>query len=221
MSLFDAGFFDLITHCSNPESIRNMASQSKHCGFSGIGILNPSIDVSKIAIPEDFSIFSIVEINCKGSVLRDEIKRHKEKKDILVVKGKDEDFDRCAVETEGLDILVQPARMNNIMAKIAADNSVAIGFNIGSIIRNRGDARARDLSIMRTNLRHTRKYGTRIILTSDSYCQYDIRTPREIAALSSIFGMTQNEAVIAMSAAPLDILKRKRPDYIQEGVEII
>jgi RNase P/RNase MRP subunit p30 len=42
-----------------------------------------------------------------------------------------------------------------------------------------------------------------------------------MAALASLFGMTEEEAVGAMSAAPLDILRRKSPDYIQEGIEII
>ncbi|MCE8427271.1 MAG: hypothetical protein J5U19_02615 [Candidatus Methanoperedens sp.] len=221
MSLFDARFFDLITHCSNPDSIKKMAFQAKQSGYSGIGILNPSSDISKIDIPDDFSLFSSIEMACKPSAFRDEIRKNKGKKNILIVKGKDEDLDRIAVETEGLDILMQPARINNIMAKIAADNSVAIGFNIGSIIRNRGDSRARDLTIMRTNLMHARKYGTQIILTSDSHSPYDIRAPGEIVALSAIFGMTPKEAVIAMSAMPLDIMKKKNFDYLQEGIEIL
>jgi len=33
--------------------------------------------------------------------------------------------------------------------------------------------------------------------------------------------MTEHEAVDAMSATPLNILRRKSPDYIQEGIEII
>jgi len=74
---------------------------------------------------------------------------------------------------------------------------------------------------MRSNLKHARKYGLRMILTGDYYSIYDLRSPREIVAIGALFGMTAKEAVDAMSGGCLEILGRKSPHYIQEGIGLI
>lgn len=216
MSLFDSKFYDFNTHPSD-SSITELAFEAKRLGYSGIAVINSTIPDTE-ALPETFSIYRCVEL--PGRKIREEIKKHKGT-DILTVTGGDESLNRAAVETEGFDILMQPAQFNNVLAKAASDNSIALGFNLGSLIHLRGDARMRELMLMRKNLRHARKYRLSMILTSSASSIYDLRSPREMAALGGLFGMTEEEAVDAMSAAPLTILRRKFPEYIQEGVEIL
>lgn len=216
MSLFDSKFYDFNIH-PDGSSITELAFEAKKLGYSGIAVINSTIP-DKEALPENFSIYRYVEIS--GRRIREEIKKHKGS-DILTVTGGDESLNRAAVETEGLDILMQPAQFNNVLAKAASDNSIALGFNLGTLIHLRGDARVRELSIMRANLKHARKYNLPMLLTGNAHSIYDLRAPREMAALAGIFGMTAKEAVEAMSAAPLEILRRKSPEYVQEGVEIL
>jgi len=218
MSLFNASFYDFNIHPSG-SSLTELAFEAKRLGYSGIAVTNSTIP-EKEALPENFSIYRCIDFSARPSRLREEIKKHKGT-DILSVTGGDESLNRAAVETEGLDILMQPAQFNNVLAKAAADSSVAIGFNLGSLIRLRGEARVNELIKMRKNLKHARKYHLSMVLTSDARSIYDLRSPRDMAALSGLFGMTKEEAVDAMSAAPLGILRRKKPDYIQAGVEII
>ncbi len=222
MSLFDARFYDFYVHPvpDSQDSLARLAFGAKRYGYSGIALVNSKMNGLENA-PPNFSIYHAIEISCKPSRLRDEIKRYKEGKDILIVRGGDEEFNRAAVETPGLDILLQPAKFNHVLAKTAFDNSVAIGFNLGSIIHMRGEARIRELRIMKANLKYARKYGIATIITASPYSQYDFRSPREMAALASLFGMTAKEAVCAMSASLLDILRRKTPEYVQEGIEVI
>ncbi len=222
MSLFNTCFYDLFVHSSESQDALIFASAAKRYGYSGIAVLNqkPAVpDMNKM--PEDFSIYSAVEVFGKASKLRDEIKKYKDCSDIVIARGRDEELARAAVESERLDMLFQPVKFNNVLAKIASDNSIALGFNIGSIIRLRGEARVRELRIMRTNLMYARKYGLPMVLTSEPYSPYDLRSPREMAALAGLFGMTAREAVDAMSAAPLELLRRKSPGYVREGIEII
>ncbi|NJD76058.1 MAG: hypothetical protein FIB08_03035 [Candidatus Methanoperedens sp.] len=225
MALFDGKFYDFYTHPAPGNGVALMAAVAKKYGYSGIAVTNPTAndqDIVDIADKTgDFSIFQVFEIPAKRAKLRDEIKKHKEDAGILIVKGADEYLTREAVETEGLDILLQPQKFNNVLAKIASDNSVTLGFNIGSIIHTRGEARVRELVLMRANLKHARKYGIQMILTCDSHSHYDIRSPREMAALSGLIGMTEKEAFDAMSTTPLGILRKKSPDYVQEGIEIL
>lgn len=221
MPLFDASFYELNIHAipDDNQTISRFAFEAKRYGYSGIAIINSKVTYQ--GKPDDFSIYSGIEIQCRPPKLRDEIKRHRDETDILIVRGGDEALNRAAVDTEGLDVLLQPVQFNHVLARIAVDNSITIGFNIGSIIRMRGEPRVRELIIMRTNLKYARKYSLPVILTSDARSPYDLRSPREMAALASLFGMTMKEAVDAMSVTPSWILKRKCRDYIREGIEII
>ena len=197
-----------------------MAKEGKRYGYSGIAVIGHDTN-EKTIFSEDFSIYRGVEIQAKPSRIREEIRKYRESDHILIVEGGEEDINRAAVETEGLDILLHPLEFNNVLAKAASDNSVSIGFNVGLLIGLRGEARVRELKTMRINLKHARKYKLQLILTSDAHSIYDLRAPREMVAISSFFGMTEKEAVDAMSTTPLNILRRKSPNYIQEGIEII
>jgi ribonuclease P/MRP protein subunit RPP1 len=197
-----------------------MAAEAKRYGYSGIVVTNSKIN-EEILLPDDFSIYKGIEIQAKPSRIREEIKKLKNSNIISIVRGGEEEINRAAVESAGLDILLQPLEFNNVLAKAASDNSIAIGFNLGLLIKLRGDARIRELNYMRTIIKHARKYKLEMILTGDPGSVYDLRSPREMTALSSLFGMTQSEAIDAMSVIPIGILRRKSPNYIQEGIEIL
>ncbi|NJD52694.1 MAG: ribonuclease P protein component 3 [Candidatus Methanoperedens sp.] len=216
MSQFDSKFYDFFTHPDSPEP---MVTLAKKYGYSGIVVTN--LKVNDIILPDDFSIYKGVEIRTKSSRIREEIKKYRDSNIISIVRGGEEDINRASLESDGLDILLQPSEFNNVLAKAASDNSIAIGFNLGLLIRQRGDARIKELKNMRIILKHARKYKLKMILTSDSGSIYDLRSPREMVAISSLFGMTPSEAIDAMSATPESILRRKSPDYIKEGIEII
>lgn len=224
MSLFNGKFYDLNVHPipEGADSITRFAYAAKKYGYSGIAIIDTPVTENDMKNkPENFSIYSGIQIKERPSKLRDKIRNHKDKTDVLIVTGEDEEINRAAVESEGLDILLQPVRFNHVLAKIASDNSVTLGFDIGSIVRYQGDERVRELSIMRKNLKFARKYDLSMVLTNNPYSCYDIRSPREMASMAGLFGMTIEEAVNAMSGAPLSIIRRKSRDYIQEGIEII
>ncbi|VVB90608.1 Ribonuclease P protein component 3 [uncultured archaeon] len=223
MSLFNAKFYEIMVHLPDDKnSLSGFASAAKDFGYSGMAVIDLKrnrFDLNNM--PDDFSLYNAVEISGKPSKIRDEIKKYKDIPDILIVEGVNEEIARAAVESERLDIMMQPVKFNNVLGQIASDNSVAIGFNAGSIIRMRGEAREKELRIMRTNLMYARKYGLRMVMTCQPSSPFDLRAPREMAALGSLFGMSPKEATDAMSKFPLEILHRKSPEYIQEGIEIV
>lgn len=135
MSLFDAKFYDFNIHPDPSHSITQLALEAKRYGYSGIAIINSGVTSNEV-LPPNFSIYIGVEITGRPSRIREEIKKHKT--GILTVLGGNEELNRAAVETEGLDILLQPEEFNNVLAKAAGDNSIAIGFNLGSLTHRRG-----------------------------------------------------------------------------------
>ncbi len=223
MSLFNAKFFDLMVHLPDYKgSLAQFVSAADEFGYSGIAALDLKNNGTYMDhLPSGFSLYNAVEVSGKPSRLRDEIKKYKDTFDILITRGRDEEVVRAALETQRLDILLQPVKFNNVLGKLASDNSIALGFNIGSIIHTRGDDRIMELRTMRTNLKYARKYELQMVLTCEPYSPYDFRSPREVAALGGLFGMSPKEAVDAMTAVPLDIIRKKSEGYIQEGIEII
>jgi ribonuclease P/MRP protein subunit RPP1 len=222
MSQFDTCFYDLYVRPANSDSVSKLAFEAKRFGYSGIAVISPDInEPGTVNKPEKFSVYPGIEISCRPSKLREEIRKYKEKAAVIIARGKDEEFTRAAIGTDGLDIILQPEKFNHVLAKMAGDNAIALGFNVGSIIRKRGEGRIRELKTMRTNLKHARKYGLHVVLTGECSSPCDLRSPREMAALAGLFGMEKKEAILAMSASPLAILKRKSPEYVQEGIEIL
>jgi len=223
MSMFNAKFYDFMVHLPDErDSIDCLVSAAKEFGYSGIAALNLKKNRNDInQLPDDFSIYNAIEVSGKPSKIRDEIRKYKDTGDILLACGRDEEVTRDAVETERLDIILQPVKFNNVLGKIASDNSIALGFNIGSIIHTRGEERVLELRIMRTNLMYARKYDLQMVLTCEPCSMYDFRSPREVTALGGLFGMSPKEAVDAMSAVPLEIIRKKSTGYVREGVEII
>jgi len=103
--------------------------------------------------------------------------------------------------------------------RYAAENGVAIDFNLNAIIQSKRSDRARILWKMRENLKLVRKYKALMLLTSNARSVYDLRAPREMIALASLIGMGKEEAVHALSDIPTGILEKKWKK--EKKVEII
>ena len=222
-------FYDFNVH-SQPESnttISQLCEVAKRYGYCGLAITNHSdkFTMDKNHFSCDFEVIKGVEIVSNPSDLKEKVRKLRPKVTILSVHGGNERINRMAVEDKRIDILCHPeceneSGLNHVLARSAAKNDVAIEFDMGSIIHNRGKSRSKVLSSMSKNLRLARRYGAEMILTSNSFNIYDLRAPREMIALASLFGMTREEAVVAMSVTPQNIIKRNT-SRLPEGVEVV
>ena len=222
-------FYDFNVH-SKPESITSpvqLCEVAKRYGYSGLATTNHSeyfemdIDLNLCG----FEVIRGVEVTSEPSELKDEIRKFRPRVTVLSVHGGDERINRMAVEDRRVDILCHPEEenssgLNHILARSATKNDVAIEFDMGAIIHSRGRSRSRVLSFMSENLKLVRRYNTQMVLTSNSHLVYDLRAPREMMALASLFGMTREEATTALSVTPQSIIKRKMSG-LPDGVEVV
>ena len=142
--------------------------------------------------------------------------------------GGSEAVNRAALENPRVDILNHPAfdkssGLNQVLAKAAAENGVAIGLTLRPLLHSRGSRRIRLLSDLRANLDLARKYDVSLVLSSDAMSCFDLRSPMETLALAEVCGLEEDEALEAISTVPEKILSRNRPGpgYIREGVEVL
>lgn len=218
-------YFDLNVH-AYPEtetgsSVEELLRVARRYGYAGIAVTNHDELLKEELRLNSIALYTGVEIRANSAVeLKRKIKFYHGKTALLAVHGGNAKINRAAVEDSRVDILAHPcggARedgdgdgvLNHVLVRYAAENSVAIDFNMNGIIYNRRGERARIIGKMRDNLRLLRKYKAPMILTSNARSVYDLRAPREMIALASLFGMTKVEATSALSDIPLDILERR------------
>ena len=167
--------------------------------------------------PDGFEIFKGIElVEENPSKLHGLIGKFRKSVDVLIVHGGSETVNRAALENPRVDILNHPAfdkssGLNQVLAKAAAENGVAIGLTLRSLLNSRGSRRIRLLSDLRANLDLARKYEVSLVLSSDAMSCFDLRSPMDALALAEICGLEEDEAIDAMSTVPEKIISRNRP----------
>lgn len=146
--------------------------------------------------------------------------------DILVFKGGDEELNRKAAGDTRIDVLLHPEKgrkdsgIDHVVAKEAAENRVAIGFDLSQLMTN-NKQRTHLLSHWRRNLKLCEKYGTPYILTTGASDKLELRAPRDLASIIDSLGYNGKKAV---SHYPARILERAEKvgeeGYVRSGVEV-
>jgi ribonuclease P/MRP protein subunit RPP1 len=146
--------------------------------------------------------------------LRKKIAYFRDISTIVSVHGGDERINRSACKDDRVDVLMHPERgkysgINQVTAKLAEKNEVALGLSLDYFWKTEELERSRLLAFQRRNVSLCQKFGVQVIITSDAYSHLDLRAPRQLKALAGLLLMTDREAEIALSTAPLRIMKRR------------
>jgi ribonuclease P/MRP protein subunit RPP1 len=178
----------------------------------------------------EISTFEGVEIRAKNPEdLKRKIQKFRKKTDVLLVHGGDLKINRAAVEDARVDVLAHPYQgrrdsgFNHVLAKKAAENNVAVEINIGHFLRNRNHRRQKVLAQFREILKLKSKFDFSLVITSGARSLYDLRSPRDLMALSSCFGMDKETAFSALSNVPEAIIEtnQSRHQLISSGVRLV
>ena len=220
-------FFDFHVHNTQ------LAEEAKRLGYNGIALIQSSKNYNKpddINPQDDFSIWTGVEIYAKNpDDLRKKVQKFRERSDVVIVNGGDIKINRAACEDPRVDILAHPYKnrrdsgINHVLAKKASENNVAIELSINPMIKTRLSLRAKILSQFRQILKLQRKFKFPLIITSNAYSLYDLRTPEDIIAFAGCLEMTHDEIISSLSKNPADIIKRSRirKNVIVQGARTI
>jgi ribonuclease P/MRP protein subunit RPP1 len=208
-------------------TVSRLALAAKGLGYSGICVANHSDFFLDVRQHEEAGVIQGVEVIANNANdLRRQVDRFRKKVRVLAVHGGEPGINRAACEDDRVDILLHPpdgktSGINHILAKLAADKHIAIGFELLPILCSKGGTRVRILSNYKTNLALAKKYDAPFVVVSGAMSFYDMRDVRTAVSLCKLFGMSEKDALKGLSYYPSEILKRRSPGYIMEGVEVL
>ena len=228
-------FYDFCVHAipDGDNTVEQLATLAMYFGYSGIVIANHSDKLPQspplLISTNGFEIFRGIElIEENPSKLNSLIGKFRKSVDVLIVHGGSEAINKASLENPRVDILNHPSfdkssGLNQVLAKAAAENGVAIGLTLRPFLHSRGSRRIRLLSALRANLDLARKYDVSLILSSSAMSCFDLRSPMETLAMAEICGLEEEEALEAMCTVPEKIILRKHnvSGHIREGIEVL
>jgi ribonuclease P/MRP protein subunit RPP1 len=212
------------------DSPSRMALAAKRLGYSGIIITNHTttgrafgFDAAKlvggieVVIGTEIVANNQKTLHAKAASLRD-------RSDFLAVHGGDEKINRAACEDPNVDLLAHAhegrSGIGVAAAKAARDNQVAIGLDLGPMIRLRGASRVRWMEVVRRDLNLITKFDLDLMISTGARSHLDLRSPRDLVALAALFGLERDRAVEAL-VLPKSIIDLNRRRWASAGVEIL
>lgn len=158
--------------------------------------------------------------------LKRKIRSKRELADVLVFKGGDEELNRKAASDSRIDVLLHPEKdrkdsgINHVIAEEAAENRVAIGFDLQQLMKSEKQ-QTHVLKHWRRNLKLCEKYDTPYIITSGARQKHDLRAPRDLKSVISSLGF---EPGVAVKDHPRKILERSgavdSEGFVRPGTEV-
>ena len=125
-------------------------------------------------------------------------------KQIIVIKGINDDVNRAALENKYIDVLLNPgffnekdfmhsrnSGLNQVLCKLAKKNDIAIGFGFSDLIHF--EKKEILLGRMMQNISLCRKFKVKMVLGSFANKDIEIKNKNELMSFGKIIGMDGRE----------------------------
>lgn len=223
----------------NPDQVERIISKSSELGYRMVAIpLPPNIKQTKISqlrkICGDAKVNLVTRVNLapktSGELLHD-LRRFRRRFEIVSVICDSKPVARQAAKDRRVDLLTFPATkvykrlFDNAEAELASNALSSLEIEMAPLLLLRGSSRIRLISSLRKESTIAKKFGVPVVLSSGAINEDLVRSPRECAALASLFDMATPVALRALSEVPFSLVKRNReklsPNYVAPGVRVV
>lgn len=110
-------------------------------------------------------------------------------------------------------------------AELASNSMAALEIDMRPLFTMEGPTRTRLLSVLRKEARTAQGFHVPIVLSSGTSNEMLLRRPAEMAALASLFDLSRELALEAVSSNPTSIVKRNRtklsPWFVAPGIRVV
>ena len=146
--------------------------------------------------------YVLINVNETGK-MRQFIDKAIARKKIIIIQGKDDSFNRAALETKRIFMLLSPeatagrdfmsyrnSGMNQVLCKIAEKNNVTIGISFSELLEiNNSINLAERIGRIMQNIAICRKYKTKMHLSNFSKKEEQMRSALDLRSFGTVLGM--------------------------------
>jgi ribonuclease P/MRP protein subunit RPP1 len=155
--------------------------------------------------------------------MRKRVRSERKNFGVIAVVGVNDDMNRAACETAGVDLLLPQGdtKIDVVMAKIAREKNVRIGFEFGQLLHSTLEERSTLFSQMLKNAKSVKKFGAPFAIVSGALSEFGLRAPSELMAFGRVLGFEGPEIRDAMSGKAIDENKKRLSGrWLMPGVEV-
>jgi len=213
-------------------TVARHAATAAESGFDGVVVRSrPGDDARDLAAVRDacdVDVVDGVEVVADGpGSARGHVGNLRPDHTLLMVRGGDAATNRFAVESPRVDVLTAPTSdsgaFNHVLARAAAENDVAVEFDLGPVLRSDGGPRVRALSRLRKLRELVEDAGAPVVVSAGPTSHLEQRAPRELFALGREIGLDEDAVREGLSRWG-DIAARNRhrqsDAFVAPGVEV-
>jgi RNase P/RNase MRP subunit p30 len=163
--------------------------------------------------------------------LTHQLRRLRRKFEVVCILCETKEVARQAAKDHRVDLLNFPSLdfrrrfFDRAEAELAHKSLAALEIDIKPLLVLEGPARIRLLSSLRREIATARGFRVPIVVSSGVASEMLLRKPRELAALTSLFGLSEPLALEAVSQNPMAIVKRNREKlsskFVAPGIRVI
>ncbi|MFB6086571.1 MAG: RNase P subunit p30 family protein [Halodesulfurarchaeum sp.] len=147
--------------------------------------------------------------------------------EILLLRGRDPELNRFAVESPRVDVLADPmggeGDVNHVIAEAAARNEVALEVDLGPVLRETGGTRVRAIKRLRKLRDLIEDADAPFVVSGSPRTHLEVRGPRELLAVGAEIGFDRGQVRDGLAAwgRIVDRTRARRdPSRVAPGVRI-
>ena len=163
--------------------------------------------------------------------LMHQLRRLRRKFEVICVACENKEVARQAAKDHRVDLLNFPLLdfrrrfFDRAEAELASNSLAALEIDVKPLLVLEGPARSRFLSSLRREAAIAKEFHVPIVVSSGVSEVKLLRRPREMAALTFLFGLDEASALKAVSQEPVAIVKRNREKlgskFVAPGIRVI
>lgn len=216
-----------------PTTVSRFAATVSRVGFDGMVVRNrqsdpAAFDPDTLAERYEIDVGVGMEIDTtEKSVASGALAHRRQEVDVLVVRGRTPEINRFAAESPRVDVLADPMSgegdVNHVIAKAAAENEVALEFDLGHVLRKSGGARVQALRGLRKLRELVEAVDAPYVVSASPETHLQVRAPRELLAVGEQVGFERETLRMGLETwgeITSRNSRRRDPDFIAPGVRV-
>ncbi|MFP4530496.1 MAG: RNase P subunit p30 family protein [Halodesulfurarchaeum sp.] len=202
-------------------------------GFDGMVLRNrqsamAEVDADALASRHAIDVLCGIEITARDKATASgAIGNRRPEAEILLLRGRDPELNRFAVESPRIDVLADPmggdGDVNHVIAEAAAENGVALEVNLGPVLRESGGTRVRAIRRLRKLRELIEDAAAPYVVSGAPRTHLAVRGPRELLAVGEQIGFDREQIRAGLETWG-QIAERTRarrdPSQVAPGVRI-